>query len=241
MDAGLHERKRPTSTEDGVPSPFSGTISIADATRATNLIQDNAARLVEDAKLLLEAERYPTAAMLATMALEESSRVYFPLELVLSDHERRLEECWRKFRRDRHDFPWAILRRDDGLMNDAELNGMLSFIRTLGRRTECIEPGVWIDPQNLISRDLAQEIVKTAELFCSHRVTPRSLEIWAEAARTLPRNATNQTALEKYRSMLESEGLVVEASIVADISGRYDAIRQRFAKLPKKRRQASSL
>jgi hypothetical protein len=208
--------------------PFSGALSVANATKATQLLQTNAARLVKDAKLLLQAGRHASAAMLAAMALEEMARVFFPLELVTIDRDGRREDCWKRFRGPRHEFPWAVFHPKPDLGGEANLNDMLSFINTLGRRTDCIEPGIWLDPAEMISPELADAVVGTAERFCNNPIGSRSMEIWVEVATSLPSNASTKTALKKYQSMLETEGLAAEASFVADINARYDSIRNQL-------------
>jgi AbiV family abortive infection protein len=59
----------------------------------------NAQRLAEDAQLLLDAERFPSAASLAILALEEAGKVIILRQLFSSGSEKELSENWRRYRR----------------------------------------------------------------------------------------------------------------------------------------------
>ncbi len=211
-------------SKGSAPRPFTGGISAADAIKGAQLLQENAVRLLVDAKLLLSAKRYPSAAMVAVMALDELSRFFHPLTLAKVHAPKQLAEGWRQFRSGRRTFPWSAFQRTGqrgaNSMSDAETNEMLSFISSLGRGVDFIEPGLWIDPSILVSRELATSIVGTAEMFCQNMVEPRSMDIWMEAIGSLPRNATLDVTLKTYQKLLESDGLVVEAGMIGSLAAR---------------------
>lgn len=198
------------------------------------MLQANAARLARDAKLLLESGRFPSAAMMAVMALEEISRVFHPIEILTAGSDRQRQQAWKTFRGIWHAFPWAVFARDERLMSDAELDAMLSFIRMLGRRSECIEPGIWIDPGELITAALAASIVTIAESFCAKPISLGSVEVWMELAKSLPANISTRASMRKFQAALESKGLMAEASMVAHINQHYDSIRERLGPVPKR-------
>ena len=54
------------------PPRFRGRLSPKQVAVGMNAAARNAARLVSDAEILLEAKRYPSAAALAVLAIEES-------------------------------------------------------------------------------------------------------------------------------------------------------------------------
>ncbi len=203
-----------------VPQPFTGRISPADAARGARVTQADALRLIEDAKLLLQAARFPTAAMVAVMALDEMSRVFQVLTLSTIDGSEQLVAAWKEFRGDRRTFPWSMIQPVEGEdsarpMGDPELAGMLSFIRKLGSRADFIQPGLWVDPAELVSAELAASIVASVESICV-AIEPDSLELWSEALRSLPRNATAGMALARYRAMLETAGFAQSAANTGD-------------------------
>ena len=64
-----------------------------------NAASHNAVRLVGDADLLLESERFPSVA-LAILAKEEAWKVAILRELaVAQEDDKALDNCWRDYRR----------------------------------------------------------------------------------------------------------------------------------------------
>ena len=177
--------------------------------------------------------------MMAVTALEELSRVFHPIEILTAASDRQRQQAWRDFRGSRQAFPWAVFAQGERLMSDAELDAMLSFIRTLGRRTECIDPGIWIDPGELITAALAGSIVTIAESLCAKPISLGSVEVWMELAKSLPANISTRVTMKKFQAALESKGLTAEAAMVAHINQRYDLIREQL-RPPSKRRSRSA-
>jgi len=54
---------------------YAGPLNAAQIAAGMNAAQDNAARLLADSELLLGAERYPTAASVAILAIEEVRKI----------------------------------------------------------------------------------------------------------------------------------------------------------------------
>src|SRR5258708_19918801 len=54
---------------------YAGRLSAAQIAAGMNAAEDNAARLLADAQLLLDAGRYPTAASVAILCIEEAAKV----------------------------------------------------------------------------------------------------------------------------------------------------------------------
>jgi AbiV family abortive infection protein len=206
------------------PRLFAGKVSPDDAIKGARLTQANALRLIADARLLLEAGRYPSAAMLAVMALDEIAKLFHALTLAAVDSPSVLAAGWKEFRNSPRRFPWSLLQSVscDGALesiSDADLDDMLDFVRRLGSAVEIVDPGLWIDPAELISRELAASVVETAALICNRRVDTKAMEIWIYAVRSSPRRATGRDTLEKYRRLLDKEGLANEASKIAESAG----------------------
>jgi len=58
-----------------LPTPYRGPLDVAQIAAGMNLATSNAARLAKDARLLLENERWPSAASIAALSIEESGKV----------------------------------------------------------------------------------------------------------------------------------------------------------------------
>jgi AbiV family abortive infection protein len=80
-------------------SQYQGPLSASQAAEGINIAAANAKRLAEDAKLLLDAGRYPTATSLAMLAIEESGKTSILRHMLLAASENELRECWRRYRK----------------------------------------------------------------------------------------------------------------------------------------------
>ena len=63
--------------------PFSGPLTPQEVLEGINAAQTNALRLLDDAKLLMEAGRYPSAAALAILSIEERGKVIILKNIVI--------------------------------------------------------------------------------------------------------------------------------------------------------------
>lgn len=74
---------------------YKGKLSPAQISKGINLTHQNAIRLLEDAKILHKENRYPSAAALAILSIEESGKqsILRQLSLVKSDEE--LNNTWK--------------------------------------------------------------------------------------------------------------------------------------------------
>ena len=68
---------------------------------------------------------------------------------------------------------WVVFRQDAKSADDSNLNEMIDFVG-FGPAVRAIEPGLRVDPAAVISPDLADAIIGTAERFCGHPITARS-------------------------------------------------------------------
>ena len=56
-------------------SPYRGALTIKQVAKGMNAATNNARRLAQDARLLLDNKRWPTAASVAALSIEESGKV----------------------------------------------------------------------------------------------------------------------------------------------------------------------
>jgi len=78
---------------------YCGHLSTKQIADGMNASASNAARLAGDAKILLEKERYPSAASLAILSLEESGKVSILRELATAVGDNEVKDAWRRYRR----------------------------------------------------------------------------------------------------------------------------------------------
>ena len=72
---------------------YSGELSAAKITHGMNAARRNARRLADDAKLLLDAGRYPTAASIAALSIEESGKISVLRRLASASNEEGASPC----------------------------------------------------------------------------------------------------------------------------------------------------
>jgi AbiV family abortive infection protein len=153
----------------------------------------NAARLADDADLLLKAGRFPSASALAILSLEESgkSTILRSMSTVITRDE--IVVLWKRYRRhlDKHVLsvlPGRVQRGAKRLseprdcVTDATLDEKTTFdtVKQLGFYTDCFGKGNWSIPNEIIDEELASSMVTMAKTLSkrSHTVTVRELELW---------------------------------------------------------------
>src|SRR6185503_6201514 len=79
-------------------SAFRGELSAKDVAEGINASIRNAKRLAADAKLMLDAKRYPTAAALAILSIEETEKVPTLRALSVARTKEELTLAWEDYR-----------------------------------------------------------------------------------------------------------------------------------------------
>ncbi len=148
-----------------------------------NAARRNARRLVDDAKLLLDAGRYPTAVALAVFSIEEVGK-----EILLADFASAPETAnpnimWKKYKSHRHKhrvwfvpytfsngvFDWDKFR--DVVEIETNDPGLLDRYRESGLYTDHYGAGNWGEPEKVISEKLASFLVEIADQLAHESTT----------------------------------------------------------------------
>lgn len=77
---------------------YKGTLTPQQIADGINAANKNANRLANDAKILLDANRDPSATSLAILSIEEGGKVSILRSLALAKDEKEILECWRDYR-----------------------------------------------------------------------------------------------------------------------------------------------
>lgn len=184
---------------------------------------ENAARLAQDAELLLDAGRLPTACSLAALSIEESGKVSILRAMSLARDNIELKEGWRRYRSHTNKnmqwiFPQLVAegaRKLDDFRplfdKDAEHPYLLDQVKQVGFYTDCLgSKGHWSIPDEVIDGELAGHLVSTAKLLSS--VTPtseREIELWVEHVGPVWKKDMNwmKCAVESWYKSMQREGL----------------------------------
>ena len=171
---------------------YKGRLSPELIAEGMNAASGNAARLVEDADLLLGRERFPSAASLAILAIEEAGKIpIMRMMSVVQDDPKALKECWRNYRpHTKKNVSWQLPqlvtegapRLEDFYPlfdEDADHPFSIDHVKQIGFYTDCLGNANWSSPPDAIDKDLADTLVQIARLLVnSPETTSMEIELW---------------------------------------------------------------
>lgn len=211
---------------------YKGILNPRQIADGINTAQRNAKRLLADAKVLLDAERYPSAAALSILSVEESGKIPILRLLSLSrTHEGSLK-IWKEYRSHTKknvlwSFPKMVIegarKLDDfkPIFNNAsEHPYILDQIKQISFYTDCLGEAHWSEPTLVIDKELAESLVFTAEtLTSSNEVTAREIELWIKHFNDIDFSdliKAKEALLHWYYDM-QTEGLLPDGYKIKDI------------------------
>lgn len=172
---------------------YRGRLSSSEIAEGMNAARRNALRLVRDARLLFENERWASALALAILAVEESGKEPIFRLMAVASTDKEISDRWRDYRshisKNAH---WPILdllfkgarRLDDFLpMYDAaaEHPKMLDTVKQLCLYTDSFSKGRWAEPEQIIPKELIDSFLRVAEMFANSReVTSEEVDLWIQ-------------------------------------------------------------
>ncbi|ROQ18676.1 AbiV family abortive infection protein [Marinimicrobium koreense] len=202
---------------------YKGKLSFAQIAEGMTAALENAARLTQDARLLLEAGRIPTACSLAALSIEESGKVSILRAMSLARNDAELKEEWKRYRSHTNKnvqwiFPQLVAegaRKLDDFRSlfdkGAEHPYLLDQIKQLGFYTDCLgSKGHWSIPDKVIDGELAEQLVATAELLSSASPTSeREVELWVEQVGPFWKKELSwmKSAVANWYEAMQREGL----------------------------------
>lgn len=202
---------------------YKGRLSFAKIAEGMNAAVENAARLAHDAKLLLDAGRVPTALSLAILSIEESGKTSILRAMSLARDDKEVKEEWRRYRSHTNkNVKWLVPQLvDEGARKlddfrplfdeSADHPYQLDQIKQLGFYTDCLgDKGHWSIPKEVVNRELARQLVATADLLSSAPPTSeREIELWVEHVGPVWNNDLNQMtpAVASWYRAMQKEGL----------------------------------
>jgi AbiV family abortive infection protein len=173
---------------------YKGGLEPEQIAEGMNAAIKNAVRLAEDANLLLERERFPSAASLAILAIEEAGKVPILRMLALSKDDKEIAKCWREYRsHTKKNVAWLLPQLvSEGARcledfrplyaEDAEHPFLLDQVKQISFYTDCLGEAHWSIPHDVIDESIARMLVQFARIFSkrSRDVTPKEIELWVK-------------------------------------------------------------
>lgn len=170
---------------------YKGKLSARKIAEGINAAFQNAKRLADDAELLLENKRYPSAACLAILSIEESGKTSILRELAVARDGKDLKESWKRYRtHTSKNVAWILYDllksgarklKDFRPMveNDAEHPFLLDQVKQLGFYTDCLGNSNWSIPENIVDEGLSKMLVGLAKALArKERMTEKEIELW---------------------------------------------------------------
>lgn len=199
---------------------YHGPLTPGQAAEGINAAVRNARRLAADARLLLDAGRFPSAASIAALAIEEAGKPHLIRNLLGAATPSSLKVAWKQYRNHRSkNGMWILpLLARAGARHLSQLGAvadpnephtaMLDSFKQLGFYSDCYGDCHWSEPSDTVEAPAAETLVRTAEMLCKIReVSVRELELWVEiVVPTLDTPAAHLAVIEWQRAMFE-EGL----------------------------------
>ena len=221
------EASQPQVDSDRLPR-FRGQLTPSQIAIGMNAASRNARRLADDAKLLLEHGRFPTAVSIAALSIEEAGKISVLRGLALALDQAIRKRSWKDFRSHRSKNPAWILpdlvakgaRSLDALRLAADPSGthtlLLDQVKQLGLYTDCLGPRNWTEPKAVIDEARATQLVSIADLLARERTfTSREIELWIEHMGPVygaPLDEMKAALLRWFAAMREA-GLYADGSV----------------------------
>jgi AbiV family abortive infection protein len=170
---------------------YKGKLSVDQVVAGINAAIQNANRLSEDASLLIEAGRFPSAASLAILSIEESGKVSILRSLALAKSDEDIADAWRDYRsHTKKNVSWLLpqlteqgARKLDDFKSLFEESSdhpyVLDQLKQIGFYTDCLGKAHWSIPQEVIDESLARMLVQVAKIFARDKnVSKAEIDLW---------------------------------------------------------------
>lgn len=202
---------------------YRGPLSAIEIAAGMNAANANALRLVEDAELLLNAGRIPSAASLATLSIEEAGKVSILRQLSTATSKEEVAATWKRYRsHTQKNVQWLLpdlvvkgARKLDDLRplfeKDAEHPFLLDQVKQLGFYTDCLGNRHWSIPSEVVSEELARSLIQTAKVLVGKReITEKEMELWVQFIGAAPKDdlIEGKKALVNWYAAMQAAGLL---------------------------------
>jgi AbiV family abortive infection protein len=201
---------------------YRGKLSPPQVAAGMNAAAKNAKRLCEDAATLLAAGRFPSAASLAILSIEEAGKISILRALVVASSDAEVVEGWRDYRsHTRKNVAWLLTqlaaagaqKLDDlsPLFDESSDHPfVLDQIKQLGFYTDCLGNAHWSVPTETIDKELAQILVRVAQVLARGEThTEEEVELWLKHVGPVwkKNSAWMKQALVNWYSAMQEAGL----------------------------------
>lgn len=170
---------------------YNRKLSPAQLAQGMNCANSNAKRLLKDAELLCQNERYPSAVGLAILAIEEAGKEAMLRSLALARNADELRTAWKDYRT--HTSKNRLLalphllssgaRELEDLMplfKESEYPHSIESLKQVSFYSDCLDSARWSSPDEVIREEQAKQGVAAAKVVINNKkhVTEKEVELW---------------------------------------------------------------
>jgi AbiV family abortive infection protein len=190
-----------------------------------NAANKNAIRLLEDAEILFNLDRFPSALSLSILSIEESGKVSILRELALAKNGEQVKEAWKAYRsHTKKNVMWIFPSFvEDGAQKLEEFRPifdkgsdhpqLLDNLKQIGFYTDCLGKVHWSIPEEIIDKKFTVQILTIAKMQCEKRdFTAREVELWIKHLKPVWQGsmAIMKIALSNWFEEMKNEQLITE-------------------------------
>ncbi|MFU1519955.1 AbiV family abortive infection protein [Vreelandella alkaliphila] len=207
---------------------YKGRLSASQIASGINVAIKNSRRLFEDASLLFDNGRYPSALALAILSIEESGKASILRSLSLADDVKELKEGWKRYRshKDKNTHWIALDMMLEGARSledlsrisdpDSDHPKILDQLKQVALYTDCLGSAHWSFPEEVVEKDLAAGILRTADIFSrKQNCTEEHISLWVKhmlPVKNQPQSIQNQALLNWFNEM-KAKGHITEGEV----------------------------
>lgn len=200
---------------------YRGELSAQEIAAGMNVAKRNAVRLLNDAQLLFDEDRLPSACSVAILAIEEAGKVSILRELSIASGDAEFKDAWRRYRDHKaKNATWIVTElakrgartlRDMAQVFDCNSDHpeLLDTIKQLGFYTDCYNRGHWSEPNVVVDKELAQSLIVIARIMCNKKneISCREVELWIKHVGSSKGTPLMARKVIDYHKALIEEGL----------------------------------
>lgn len=201
---------------------YRGKLSASQVAHGMNAANANARRLLEDAQVLAQMGRFPTAASLAALSIEESGKASILRGLAAAKSPEEATVAWKDYRsHTRKNVGWLLPEmaiKGAQKLEDfrplfeagSEHPHVLDQVKQLGFYTDCLGDANWSVPSEVVDEELAKSLVQVASLLVGKKeVSAKEIELWIQHVGSAPKGdlAAGKEALISWYAAMQEAGL----------------------------------
>lgn len=178
--------------------PYRGCLSAVQISEGLVAAKRNAGRLLDDATILYDAGRFPSASSLATLSIEELGKLPILRRMALAESGDEWRTCWRDFashtsKSAQWSVPFLIKQEHtpESFFDTFAVNRdpvLLNSLKQFGFYLGCYGRAHWAEPHKVIEKEQVEPVIYAARVLAAGSApsgldSPIAVQLWAEEMR----------------------------------------------------------